>query len=179
MKNPERQDTMASTKSLVVYYSRSGHAKDLAQRMASALGADLEEISTPVNYQGRLGYARALWHSLFLHKPRIKGASKRLFDYDRIVIGGPVWGGEVAAPVRAFLTKNKNDLMNVAFFITQGGTSGRERMFRKMQNACGSVPIATLALTDQELKENTFQKKLSSFVSAVMPEKRSRVGMAV
>ena len=46
-------------KSLVVYYSRSNITKELAEDIASKTNADIEEIKSKVNYQGKIGYARA------------------------------------------------------------------------------------------------------------------------
>jgi len=41
---------------LVVFYSRSGNTKKVATDIASALGADLEEIVEKKNRQGNLGW---------------------------------------------------------------------------------------------------------------------------
>ena len=40
-------------KSLVVYYSRSNITKELAEDIASKTNADIEEIKSKVNYQGK------------------------------------------------------------------------------------------------------------------------------
>ena len=47
-------------KSLVVYYSRTNITKKLAENITSEINADIEEIKSKVNYQGKIGFARGI-----------------------------------------------------------------------------------------------------------------------
>src|SRR5262245_20444151 len=50
---------MGPNKVLVTYYSRSGHTRRLAERIAQVLGADLEPIVDQRPRAGLLGYLRS------------------------------------------------------------------------------------------------------------------------
>jgi hypothetical protein len=38
-----------------------------------------------------------------------------------VIVGGPVWGGRIASPVRTYLRQHGSDFRSTAFFVTQGG----------------------------------------------------------
>lgn len=164
-------------KILVVYYSRSGKTKKLAEDLARKLHGDIEEIKTPETYSGFFGYQRALIHVLFDKLPKIERVKKNLADYDLVVIGGPIWGGSMSAPIHSFLKKYKDKFQDVAFFSTQGGTYGRENSFTKMKFITGLTPWATLAVSDKDMNNEKFKKSSTSFVARLQhgnpkPEKR-------
>ena len=46
-------------RSLVVFYSRTGNAKFVAENVASELGEDNEEVTDLKNRRGRLGFLKA------------------------------------------------------------------------------------------------------------------------
>jgi flavodoxin len=46
-------------KTLVIYYTRSGNAKFMAETIAAELGADIEEVIDLKNRQGRLAFLPA------------------------------------------------------------------------------------------------------------------------
>lgn len=48
----------------IAYYSRSGHSKRLAEKLAGELHTDLIEIAAPTYAGGILGYMRAGYDSL-------------------------------------------------------------------------------------------------------------------
>jgi hypothetical protein len=50
-----------SMKTLVVYFSRSGHTRQVAREIASRCGADLEAIREERGRAGLLGYWRSGW----------------------------------------------------------------------------------------------------------------------
>lgn len=164
-KNSEGGEPMESSKSLVVYYSRSGHTRSLAKRVAHALGADIEEIKTSAPYEpGAVGYFRALLHSALGRTPAIQSSAKNVNDYDLVVVASPVWGSAPAAPVRSFLKAHQGEFRKVAFVASQGGTAGRVRLFRLMQEACALEPRATLAVGEKELGTQNFRLDFASFV---------------
>ena len=46
-------------KTLVIYYTRSGNAKFMAETIAAELGADIEEVIDLKNRQGKLAFPPA------------------------------------------------------------------------------------------------------------------------
>jgi len=137
-------------RTLVVYYSRSGHTRAVAKQVAERLGADVEEINDPTKRTGLFGYQLSGFQAFFRRLPDIAPAVRDPHQYDLVVVGTPIWDMSVSAPVRAYLRRYRAVLPKVAFFCTCGG-AGAERAFAQMTKECGQSPVATMVLTEHEL----------------------------
>jgi len=151
---------------IVVYYSRSGTTKTLAEALAKSLSCECVEIKTSAGYEGRvLGYLKALRHSMSGRRPKIEPLKQKMESYDLVVMGAPIWGGRAAAPLRAFLTSNRGKIKKSAFFLTQGGTYGREKTLRELSQDAGIDPVATLVMSARDLKSRSFKNSVDRFIS--------------
>lgn len=157
---------MAAQKILIVFYSRSGTTRRIAQALAAQLHCDAEEIVTTKNHAGLLGTLRALIEAMRHHPAHIMRASRSPSSYDLVVIGTPVWAWSVPSPVRAYLEANANKLPEVAFFCTMGGR-GDESAFAQMQALARKMPRATIAFTTQDAVKDAFATRLAAFVQAL------------
>ena len=137
-------------KTLVAYYSRTNITKKLALEIAEAVNADTEEIISKVNYDGKLGYARAGKDGMTAKIIDLETLKHDPVDYDLIYLGVPVWAGKAANPLISYIKQNEGKFSNVKFFAT-AGKSGRS-------------PLKTLALTTKEVKSGDYKNKLSSFL---------------
>ncbi len=158
---------MDTRKLLIVYFSRSGTTRAVARLLAQKLQCDSEEIRPRTSYFGWLGYQRALVHSTFRKQPPIELLRVNPGDYDLILVGGPVWGASIPAPIRSFLNLYKSQLKNVAFFLTQGGEMGRGRFFEQMQEASQRKPLALLAVKEEEVRLGRVNRKISVFLAKI------------
>lgn len=164
---------------LIVYYSRSGYTRRVARMLARRLGADIDEIKIVHPVRGPLGYALSAIEALAEITPPVQPALKSPKGYDRIIVGTPVWFWSLSSPVRAWLAQNRIGGARFAFFCTMGG-SGSGRVFAAMAKIAKAKPLATLALTDDELDAHD-TAKLDAFVTAVKrsaPARASRVRRA-
>ncbi|HOX07876.1 MAG TPA: flavodoxin [Planctomycetota bacterium] len=148
-------------RALVVFYSRTGNTRKVAQALARELGAEAEKINEPETRGGLLGYLLAGRDAALKRLTPIEPLAFDPAAYDLVVLGTPVWAWTMASPVRTFLTEQAAKLKGVAFFCTQGG-SGAERAFRQMEELAGRKPVATLALLEKELKGD-FGAKVKEF----------------
>jgi flavodoxin len=88
-------------KKLVVFYSRTGTTKKIAQEIARKINADIEEIADLKNRKGILNWILA-------GRDGMKGSltkvnySKDPGKYDLIIAGTPVWVNMVPA-IRTYL----------------------------------------------------------------------------
>ena len=107
-------------KSLVVYYSRNGNAKFVAEIIAKELASDIEEIVDLKNREGKLNFLSAGSDASRGKETQIADTKLSPTDYDLIVVGGPVWAGHPTPAVRTYLKKN-NGLAGkkAALFLTQ------------------------------------------------------------
>ncbi|MDB5578219.1 MAG: flavodoxin [Bradyrhizobium sp.] len=159
---------MAGQKILVVYYSRSGTTRRIAQALAGALGCDTEEIRTTQDRSGTMGYWRSAIEARRWTPAAIAPAHKDPAAYDLVIVGTPVWVWSLSSPVRAYLTANRYRLPAVAYFCTLGG-AGSDNAFDQMQQLTGQAPRARLAVTAADVAAGRYETSLAAFVAALEP----------
>lgn len=135
---------------LVVYFSRTGHTRRLAERLARLLDAPAEAIREPGTRLGFFGYQRSLFEAVSGRDARIGPLRRDPADFDLVLIGTPVWGWHLSSPVRAFARQWCRRLPRVAFFCTMGG-SGERAAFDELRRLVGRRPMAELALDEHEV----------------------------
>lgn len=140
-------------KTLVVYYSKSGNTRRVAEEIAKALGAETEELlEVGVKRTGILGFLHAGRDGMRQRASSIEPAKKRVSDYDLVFVGSPVWGWNLVPAVRAYLGAADLTGKPVAFFCTSGG-SGEKKTFESMRELCqGARSLGELAVPQAELK---------------------------
>lgn len=155
-----------TAKTLVAYYSMTGHTRRIANEVSDVTGAELEEIREPRPRHGFTGVVRALFDGVARRTPPILGAGHDPADYDLLVIGGPVWAGRMAAPVRTFAKRYGASAPHVAFFCTEGGR-GAESAFADLEKLCLHPPEATLVVDAAQLPAIEHHVALSRFASTL------------
>jgi flavodoxin len=133
-------------KTLVVFYSRTGTTRRLAESLARELQADVEEITERGTRWGWSGYLRSSLEALLNRAPRIDRSGHDPAGYDLVVIGTPVWSHAISAPVRAFLREHGHRMSRTAFFCTCTG-NGSAHALRQMRELVGKPPVAELVMT--------------------------------
>jgi hypothetical protein len=153
-------------KILVVYYSRTGYTQDVAGQLVAALHADVDRLDDKRDRSGVLGYLRCAREALQKRTVELLPTAYDPANYDVVVLGTPVWAGNVSSPLRSYVVAQQARLKQVAFFCTQGG-SGAERVFRDLAQLCGKSPLATLAINDREINGRVYAEKLERFAAAI------------
>ena len=77
-------------KSLVVYYSRSGNTRFVAEKISQKIGGDIEEIIDKKRRKGPLGFVIGGFDATRGRKTDIAEMKKSPRDYDLIVLGTPI-----------------------------------------------------------------------------------------
>jgi flavodoxin len=154
---------MIASKVLVVYYSRTGATRRLAEVLAKALQADIEPIIDKKNRSGIFGYLRSLSESLQKRAGAVEPMKTDPRSYDLVVIGTPVWAWSVSSPVRSYLVGNRGRLPDVAFLCTMG-SRGSERAFEEMQAIAGKAPRAGCAVTAREVASEAYGRHIAQFM---------------
>lgn len=128
-------------KTLVVFYSRTGNTKKVAEEIAKILNADIEEIIDKKDRKGIVGWLKSGRDATFKKSAEIEFV-KNPIDYDLVIIGTPIWAFTMTPAIRTYLSENK--FKKVAFFSTSGGSEG-EKIFNEMEKI-SREPVATLSL---------------------------------
>jgi flavodoxin len=150
-------------KTLVAYYSRTGHTRVVAQAVASGLGADILEIPDAAGQAQRLDHAEPGADGSVTPESPGEAVLRNLTSYDLVIVGTPIRTMTVSSPVRAWLAEHGRLLQNVAFFCTMAGI-GKARAFRDMERLCGRKPLATLALIDTTVLAGKHVAAVEEFV---------------
>lgn len=157
---------MEKSRILLVFYSRSGGTRAVANEIREALGCDVEEIVDRSDRRGLRGYVKSALDAT-LHRPAdIRPLAVDPGDYDLVIVGTPVWNAAVSAPVRTFLAR-AGRLHRVAFFLSHGGR-GSARVFRQMERLAKTRPIATLAVRDRALRRGRIQDDVEAFADRIV-----------
>lgn len=151
-------------KTLVVYFSLSGHTRQVASEIATRCGADLEAIREHQDRSGAWGYLRSAWQAMLRAAPPIKPAARDPAGYELVIIGTPIWSFHLAPPVRSYAQQYARHFKQVAFFCTEGG-SGDQRAFDELSRICGKTPVATFVVTETQLPGPAHSEPLRHFVS--------------
>ena len=109
-------------KSLVVYYTRSGNARFVAETVAAQLGADMEEVIDLKKRSGILGWLSGGRDAKQGKETEISPTTKSPANYDLIIVGTPIWAGKPTPAINTYLKKNDHSGKKVAAFFSQGGT---------------------------------------------------------
>ncbi len=160
------------SRTLVVYFSRTGTTRKVAGEITARAQAECEEIRESRGRRGLLGYLRSAREALARRIGEIDAPKHDPALYDLVVIGSPVWASNMSAPVRAYLTRHLGQFRRVAFFCTQGG-SGGAKVVQAMAELCGQPPVATLVLNEREIRAGRHQRQLDAFVSSLETSPRN------
>ncbi|NNE54110.1 MAG: hypothetical protein HKN30_17110 [Sulfitobacter sp.] len=130
----------------IVFFTRTGHTKRVAKRLAQALSADLIPMRAPQYEKGFRGYMRAAIDSLRHINEHTPQDFESLTDYDRIVLCAPVWTSFPAVPLRGLLHGNVALPSSVSLFLTSGAHSPTHKAFRVAETDLGRSFVAKASL---------------------------------
>lgn len=153
-------------KTLVVYYSRSGNTKKVAEAVSNAFKCDIEAIVDTKKRTGLWGWLTSGRDATIGAVTQIEDFKRDLSSYDLIIIGTPIFSWNVSAAVRTFLLQYQDQIKSAAFFCTEGGGGGN-RAFGSMEKVLGKKPVATLIVNEKEVKNGDYHKKASEFIDII------------
>lgn len=153
-------------KILIVFYSRRGTTKRLAENLASRLGADLEELEDKENRQGFWALLKASRDALRKKQTIISPVKYSPTDYDLVVIGSPTWAGAPACALNTYLYEQKDNIKKAAFFVTQG-SSGGDKVISRLIEASSVPVVATMLLNSSEVLGETATNKIEAFIETL------------
>ncbi len=97
-------------KTIVVYVTRSGNAKKLAEMLALLAGTTAVQIVDLVNRKGFFGYMRAGFHASTKKATPIRDPLVDLSSADTVVMVQPIWASGVVPPLRTWLRSHESEL---------------------------------------------------------------------
>lgn len=155
-------------KTLIVYYSRTGKTRSIAEKLAAHLGADLAEIADLKSRKGPLGFIGGGHDAFKKLTTEISPISYLPENYDLIIVGTPVWADNMSPAVRTFLTKHPLHGKQAAFFCTTAVSGIDNTLATMAELAAPSTVVAKLGLTQRDLKNNQLlEEKINNFLKGL------------
>ena len=155
-------------KTLIVYYSLGGNTKRIAKMIQAELGGDLMEIKTQTPYtgsydsivnQGQQEVSRGFM-------PEIQPLSCDVSQYDRIILGTPVWWYPFAPAVKTFLSQTDWTGKTVWPYATDGGWLGHT--FKDIQTACKDADVKEgMDIVFDENRLRTSEKEIRTWINQI------------
>lgn len=163
-------------KTLIVYYSLEGNTEFAANQIAAAIGADTLRLE-PVKAYPSSGFRKFLWggkSAVMAEKPELMPYDFQPERYERIIIGFPVWAGNIAPPLRTFLQENDLSEKHIAAFACQSG-AGADKAFGKLKTCLGTDKLdAELVLIDPKKKPSEENRaNMRAFCERLNGERKS------
>jgi flavodoxin len=149
-------------KALIVYYSRTGRTRKIADALKSAINADVEEIQDTKNREGLIGWLTAGKDSMTKTTTFLKEAKFNPAHYDVVVIGSPTWNRSVSVPIRTYIKQHLEDLKHVALFST--GDGEEKDALKEMEEMLKGRVFASMHLErKKEIDNNDYHQKVEDF----------------
>ncbi|MDD5455903.1 MAG: flavodoxin [Candidatus Margulisbacteria bacterium] len=155
-------------KTLVVYYSKTGTTKKLAERLAKELKADIEGLIDKKKRSGIMGWLIAGRDGMKRIATDIEPIKNKPANYDLVLIGGPLWGFTGVAPAtRTYLLQNKDKIKKAAFFMTRGGGSPSDPALNDLKNVYGKAVAGTLDIKQSKIDSPETAEQIKAFVGVL------------
>ena len=104
-------------KAIVIFYSNKGSNRFLAEKIATSLSCDIEEI------RPRLNVFLLFLMNIHLGNKPLKSNIK---DYERTILCGPIWMGKFIPPLRSFVKKYFSSINKLIFVTCCGSTDAKK-----------------------------------------------------
>jgi flavodoxin len=153
-------------KVLVAYYSRTGRTKAASRLVSEITEGDLEEIKEVSDRSGILGYLRSGLDGKTRRYSAIKEPSHDPSRYDLLIVGTPIWAGNISSPMRTYLRRFKDRLPPVALLCTTGGARSEEAEI-DLTRIIGRKPLGSLCVKEEETEDKRTSVNLRIFLDSI------------
>jgi flavodoxin len=129
-------------KILIVYLSRTGNTKAVAEMIEKKVGGTLIplELKTPYPEDYRTTVAQVVRENETGYLPPLKTVIGNISKYEVVYIGFPTWGMKLPPPIKSFFDQYKLSGKTVIPFNTNGGY-GKGRSFETVSALCTGCKI--------------------------------------
>ncbi len=154
-------------KTLCLYYTRTNTTKEVMENIAKIVGADVAEYTDGKDRSGFFGYLGACFATV---KNTISGVSVKggidFKDYDRVVIGMPVWAEGPCAVGRALIKKLGGAMPSEVYYVvTHMGSHDYAAKIKAMDELLGRPSAGQVSV---RTKKNDYIKESAAFAETLL-----------
>ena len=158
-------------KTIIIYYGYGNHTRMIAERIKNELECDILEIKPKIPYS--TDYQTVVDDNVEniqkKETPEIENININLDDYDRVILGTPVWWYTITPPIRTFLSKYDLSSKTVIPFATNAGWLGST--FEEIKELCnGNVENEMSIKFTTDYSENkivTADKEIEGWINSM------------
>lgn len=154
-------------KILIAYYSRTGNTRKVAEAIKEQLACDIEEIISIKDRLGAMGLIISGKEATFKTLADIKPIEKNPANYDLVIIGTPIWAGNISSPIRGYIEKYKTGFKNISAFCTMGGDN-TNLCFNEIEKICDKNLVAKLSVKAKEVNTTELARKVNSYCAEII-----------
>ncbi len=155
-------------KTLCLYYTRTNTTKEIMENVARILGADVAEYTDGKDRSGFFGYVGACFATLnnTISKVSVKGEID-LKEYDRVIIGMPVWVEGPCAIGRALIKKLGSVMPSEVYYVVthMGEKHDYLAKIKAMDRLLGRPSSGQVSI---RTKENDYIKESTAFAESLV-----------
>ncbi len=151
-------------KTAIIYYSFSGNTHRVAQIIADILKQKGEDV-TPVRIRPLkepTNFVVQCKEAFLGKKPELYKTLLDLGDFDKVILGSPVWAFKPAPAVNTYLSQCSTLSGKEALcFVTYGSGAGKEKTLESMKSGLekkGARVVAKISFQQSESKEECRRK---------------------
>jgi len=129
-------------RSLIIYYSRTGKTRFLAEKLGEELQSDLVEIKDLKKRSGIFGFLRAALEACLGQKTELVPMSINLTEYGIIILATPVWAYSPTPAINTFLDTCSLAGKKVILLVTSRGVGyggALDILKRRVEESGGEV----------------------------------------
>jgi hypothetical protein len=158
----------ASTpKIAIVYYTKTGHSRHVAERLALALDADIFSLHTPRYAFPYFGYMRAGFDSLRGAPSPLQLPLPDIADHDAVIICGPVWTSYPAVPLISYMQQEARLPQIMGIMLTCGDHSPPKKAYARAEKEFGRTFIAKSAIANGIEDQPEAEAKIIEFARSI------------
>ena len=151
-----------------MYYTRTNTTKEIMENIAKIIGADVAEYTDGKDRSGFLGYVGACFATVnnTVSKVSIKGGIN-VKDYDRVIIGMPVWAEGPCAIGRALIKKYSSLMPSEVYYVVthMGDKNDYMAKIKVMDKLLGRPSAGQVSI---RTKENDYIKESTAFAETLV-----------
>ncbi len=155
-------------KTLCLYYTRTNTTKEIMENIAVNIGADTAEYTDGKDRSGFLGYVGACFATVnnTISKVSIKGEIN-IKEYDRVIIGMPIWAEGPCAIGRALIKKYGSVLPPEVYYVVthMGDKRDYSAKIKAMDKLLGRPSAGQVSI---RTKENDYIRESTAFTATLV-----------
>lgn len=151
----------------IFYYSKTGKNKILVNMLNQKGNFEIEEIIDEKDRNGIIGFLKSGFDAITKKLTKIENIKLNPDEFDHIIIGTPIWAGNMTPAIRTFLTKFNGSIKSYSVISVSGFGEKNFKVINDFVKILGSKPKSFLFVSENELKGKTIEDKINKFLSEI------------